>query len=157
MCFCFSQTPPPSPEYSWEPVDILSRFIRQFVCFFAFWNIFTFAASGSKRWAVSGGISWVCSITKNPSSSRDEGSIVFAVPPRLPYKIYSQLLSGTACYGDTLGSVNGARSVKAYSTKSFGLRLPSPFGLCANTGSHLTRFSEFRWRRTSLVYCLYLI
>ena len=31
----------------------------------------------------------------------------------------------------------------------FGWRLPGPFGPCASTGSHLTRFSELRLGRTS--------
>jgi len=66
----------------------------------------------------------------------------------------NHLILGTACLksSDTLGLDNGARSVKAYSgVFPFGLRLPSPFSLCASTGSHLTRLSELRWRPTILV------
>lgn len=33
--------------------------------------------------------------------------------------------------------------------RAFGWRLPGPFGPCASTGSHLTRFSELRLGRTS--------
>jgi len=61
-------------------------------------------------------------------------------------------------WSDTLGSDNGARSVKAYSGKSLsvcGSRVHSI--LCAGTGSHLTRLSEPRWRLTSLVPSLYSI
>jgi hypothetical protein len=59
---------------------------------------------------------------------------------------------------DTLGSGNGAFSVKAYLSFCEGLSVCSsrvhsnPY---ASAGSHLTRLSELRWGHTNLVPSLY--
>ena len=72
-----------------------------------------------------------------------------AVPPLLDIQnMHGHLLSGTTPpRGYTLGSGNGALSVRAYSGSfPFGLQLRGPFNPCAVAGSHLTRLSETRLR-----------